>query len=72
MDAQVADLQHARDALTKIISAIDRKMRNGFVDTFNAVDKNFREIFGMLFPGRIGPPGDDRPLTTPTRPASRS
>ena len=54
VDAQVADLQHARDALTKIISAIDRKMRNGFVDTFNAVDKNFREIFGMLFPGGSG------------------
>ena len=54
VDAQVEDLQHARGALTKILVAIDRKMKNGFVATFEAVDRNFQEIFGLLFPGGAG------------------
>ena len=49
--AQLADLEHARGALTKITAAIDRKMRRQFLTTFEAVDANFREVFGMLFPG---------------------
>ena len=51
IEAQLADLEGARKALTKISSAIDRKMRRAFVATFDKVDENFREIFGMLFPG---------------------
>lgn len=51
IDAQLADLEAARKALTKIASAIDRKMRRAFLSTFEKVDENFREIFGMLFPG---------------------
>ena len=49
--AQLADLESARSALTKIASAIDRKMRRQFLTTFEKVDANFREIFSMLFPG---------------------
>ena len=49
--AQLADLESARKALTKISAAIDRKMRSAFLTTFDKVDENFREIFGMLFPG---------------------
>lgn len=49
--AQLADLEAARKALTKITAAIDRKMRNAFLTTFDKVDANFREVFGMLFPG---------------------
>ena len=48
---QLADLEGARRALTKITAAIDRKMRLSFLSTFEKVDANFREIFGMLFPG---------------------
>ncbi|HJG36324.1 chromosome segregation protein SMC [Enorma phocaeensis] len=51
IEEQLADLERARKALTKIISAIDRKMRTAFLMTFEKVDENFREIFGMLFPG---------------------
>ena len=49
--AQLADLESARGALTKITAAIDRKMRRQFLSTFEAVNANFVEIFGMLFPG---------------------
>ena len=65
VDSQVEDLQHARGALTKILAAIDRKMKNGFVSTFEAVDKNFQEIFGLLFPGGAG----HLEMTDPDNPA---
>ena len=48
---QLEDLEGARKALTKITAAIDRKMRTSFLTTFEKVDENFREVFGMLFPG---------------------
>ncbi len=48
---QLEDLESARRALTKITAAIDRKMRKSFLVTFEKVDRNFREIFEMLFPG---------------------
>lgn len=51
IDAQLQDLEAARKALTKITNAIDRKMKNAFLLTFEKVDQNFREIFAMLFPG---------------------
>ena len=49
--AQLADLEQARSALTKITAAIDRKMRRQFLATFEAVNTNFVEVFSMLFPG---------------------
>ena len=63
---QVADLQHARADLTKILQVIDRKMRSSFVDTFEAVNKNFEEIFSMLFPGGNG----HLEMTVPDDPAT--
>ena len=51
IEEQLADLESARKALTKITAAIDRKMRKAFLVTFEKVDANFREIFAMLFPG---------------------
>ena len=51
---QVSDLQHARADLNKITQAIDRKMRSSFLSTFEAVDRNFQEVFSMLFPGGSG------------------
>ena len=49
--SQLEDLESARKALTKITAAIDRKMRASFLTTFEKVDRNFQEVFGMLFPG---------------------
>ena len=54
LSAQVEDLQHARSDLRKILAAIDRKMRDGFLEAFDTVNKNFGEMFGLLFPGGQG------------------
>jgi chromosome segregation protein len=51
---QVEDLREARKALAKIERALDRKMKNQFLETFEQVNANFQEIFGMLFPGGFG------------------
>lgn len=48
---QVADLEQARKALTKITTAIERKMRRQFLIVFDQVNANFSEIFSLLFPG---------------------
>lgn len=48
---QVEDLTQARSALLKITAAIERKMKKQFLHTFDLVDKNFQEIFAMLFTG---------------------
>ncbi|MDR3136394.1 MAG: AAA family ATPase [Coriobacteriales bacterium] len=54
MDAQVADLLSARKSLAKISQALDRKMRNQFLETFGAVNNSFQEIITILFPGGKG------------------
>ena len=54
MLTQIGDLQEARKALAKISAALDRKMRNQFLETFEMVNRNFQEIFSILFPGGSG------------------
>ncbi len=49
--AQLADLEGARRALGKIVRVIDARMKDDFIRTFEAVNKNFSEIFAVLFPG---------------------
>ena len=51
---QVEDLEGAAKALDRIVAAIDRKMRNRFMETFNQVNANFQDIFQALFPGGQG------------------
>ena len=34
-----------------MVAAIDRKMRDRFMETFEVVDRSFQEIFALLFPG---------------------
>ncbi len=51
---QIEDLREARKALAKIERALDKKMRNLFLETFEQVNKNFQEIFAVLFPGGFG------------------
>lgn len=48
---QVDDLERARKALARITAAIDRKMRDKFVSTYEQVNRYFQEIFAVLFPG---------------------
>ncbi len=49
--SQLADLDSARAALTKINRVIDERMKDDFVRTFDQVNANFKEIFATLFPG---------------------
>ena len=49
--AQLSDLDGARRSLAKIVRVIDARMKDDFVRTFEAVNKNFSEIFAVLFPG---------------------
>ncbi|MCL1847639.1 MAG: hypothetical protein FWF91_06730, partial [Coriobacteriia bacterium] len=51
---QVEDLREARKALTRIERALDRKMKNQFLETFEQVNSSFQEVFGTLFPGGFG------------------
>jgi len=51
MDEQIEDLDSSRKSLHKVVAAIDRKMRDRFLETFEKVDHSFQEIFGLLFPG---------------------
>jgi chromosome segregation protein len=52
--AQIEDLTDARKSLARIERALDRKMRNRFLETYEQVNKSFSEIFARLFPGGFG------------------
>ena len=54
MASQVEDVEAARRALRRIVSAIDARMKEQFDVTFERVNENFQEIFGQLFPGGSG------------------
>jgi len=51
MAAQIEDLASSRASLTKVVRAIDRKMRDRFLETFEQVNIHFQNVFGVLFPG---------------------
>ncbi|MCL2528858.1 MAG: chromosome segregation protein SMC [Coriobacteriia bacterium] len=54
MQEQIADLTEARKALSKISQALDRKMRNQFLETFTKINQSYQEIISILFPGGKG------------------
>ncbi len=47
----IEDLVESRKMLSKIIAAIDRKIKERFLETFEEVDAHFQETFALLFPG---------------------
>lgn len=51
MTSQVADLRKAKADLHEVIAELDELTRQEFQKTFQAVDKEFREIFVRLFGG---------------------
>jgi len=51
MGSQIDDLSSSRQALQKVVRAIDRKMRDQFLETFEQVNAHFQTIFVVLFPG---------------------
>ena len=50
---QMTDLQASRNALDKVVAAIDRKMKDRFLSTFETVDAHFQQVFQVLFPGGV-------------------
>lgn len=52
--AQLADMQAARRSIAKIVRVIDARMKDDFVQTYDTVNENFKEIFQVLFPGGSG------------------
>lgn len=51
LDAQFADLEEALNTLEEAIKKIDTETRERFKETFDAVDKNLRELFPKVFGG---------------------
>ncbi|MBE0416490.1 MAG: chromosome segregation protein SMC [Coriobacteriia bacterium] len=51
MNDQIEDLVGSRQALQKVVAAIDRKIRDRFLETFEQVNNHFQEVFTVLFPG---------------------
>lgn len=51
LQQQLDDLDASRKALQKVVSAIDKKIRERFLETFELVDRHFQEVFAVLFPG---------------------
>lgn len=51
LQQQLDDLDASRKALQKVVAAIDRKIRERFLETFELVDRHYQEVFSILFPG---------------------
>ncbi len=51
LHAQIEDLQASKTALAKVVRAIDRKMHERFLETFEQVNTHFQNVFQVLFPG---------------------
>lgn len=51
LDGQVKDSQKARNELLRLISELTAKMQDIFLENFNLINQNFKEIFVELFGG---------------------
>ena len=67
LSEQLADVQATRQSLARVVRAIDRKMRDQFLETFEHIDGHFQQVFTILFPGghaRLAMTDPDDPDTT--------
>jgi len=67
MTTQVEDLRKAEEDLRQVIAELDDLTRQEFSKTFDAVDKQFREMFTRLFGGgsaRLALTDPDNPVET--------
>jgi len=64
MQAQLDDLDHARNELRSVIKAIDEQIVELFMEAFGQVARFYEEHFGILFPGGRG----ELVLTDPDNP----
>jgi chromosome segregation protein len=54
LTGQVSDLNASMDALQRTITKINNESRKRFAETFEAVNKCFKEVFTRIFPGGKG------------------
>ena len=54
LEAQLEDVRNTRRDLLRVIKAVDDEIQSVFGEAFNDVAQNFRDLFGMLFPGGSG------------------
>ena len=67
LDAQVADVRHARRELQEAIRALDDEIMQTFTSAFADVNEHFSALIAMLFPGgqgRLSLTEPDDPLNT--------
>lgn len=48
---QLSDLNQAEKSLSRINAMIETRMKDDFVATFELINKNFQDVFSLLFPG---------------------
>lgn len=48
---QISDLLESKKSLSRIIRAIEKKMKDKFLQAFNEVNTHFQSVFSYLFPG---------------------
>lgn len=51
LSSQIADLVESKKVLNRVITAIDKKIKEKFLETFEEVNVNFQKVFNFLFPG---------------------
>ena len=54
LEAQLEDVRNTRRDLLRVIKAVDEEIQSVFGNAFNDVAENFKDLFGMLFPGGSG------------------
>ncbi len=54
LTGQVSDLNTSLDALQRTITRINQISRKRFAETFEAVNRSFKEVFSRIFPGGKG------------------
>ncbi len=54
MQAQLDDLEHARNELRSVIKAVDERIETLFTEAFHQVAEFYEEHFSILFPGGQG------------------
>ena len=54
LEEQLTDVRNSRRELAQVIEAIDTEIQTVFADAFADVNKNFTDLFQLLFPGGKG------------------
>jgi chromosome segregation protein len=54
LSAQLEDLESSRSDLRKVISALDDRIAQEFLEAFHEIAAHYEEYFGLLFPGGRG------------------